>query len=131
METTMIPGCCGLKTIHHIGCLGKVDAFSAKEAEKFDKLAYAGTADAGNWNTYGKAPDTIAIITDSPRYNKPEEFERQKKFFEKQGWQLLATWKSYESGGTNYMYGNPGMKPAKGEATAKPAVRNGAGVFNY
>jgi hypothetical protein len=110
METTMIPGCCGLKTIHKLGCLGKDDAFSAKEAEAFDTLAKSGMAGAGNWNTYGKALDTIAIITDSKRYhNDPKEFKKQMKFFEDKKWVLLATWKSYESGGKNYMYGNPGM----------------------
>ena len=113
MQTTMIPGCCGLKTIHRISCLGKTDELSKKEAAAFDKLADAGTAGEGNWNTYGKAPDTVAIITTSSRYNKKEEFEQQEKFFKKKGWKLLASWKSYESGGTNYMYGSPGMKPAK------------------
>jgi hypothetical protein len=113
METTMIPGCCGLKTVHKIGCLGKEDALSAKDAAGFDKLVDVGTAMAGNWNTYGKAKDTIAIITDSNRYNKPAEFKKQKKFFEDKGWKLLAVWNSYESGGKNYMYGNPGMTVPK------------------
>lgn len=109
MKTTMIPGCCGLKTIYQIGCLGKLDEYSKKDAKPFDELVKVGTAQDGNWASYGKAPDTIAIITTSPRYNKPEEFERQKKFFEAKGWVLLAVWKSYESGGKNYMYGSPGM----------------------
>jgi hypothetical protein len=111
METTMIPGCCGLKTIHKIGCLGKDDEFSAKEAAPFDELSAKGTAGAGNWNTYGKAPDTIAIITDSSRYNTAASFAKQKKFLEAKKWKLLATWKSYESGGKNYMYGSPGITP--------------------
>ena len=109
METTMIPGCCGLKTIHKLSCLGKEDALSKKEAAKFDELAKVGTAGAGNWNTYGCAKDTVAIITTSPRYNKPGEFERQKAFLEDKGWILLAVWKSHESGGKNYMYGSPDM----------------------
>jgi hypothetical protein len=109
METTMIPGCCGLKTIHRIGCLGRGDALSAKEAKTFDDLVKVGTAGAGNWNIYGKALDTIAIITSSPRYNKEVEFETQKKFFEDKGWKLLAIWKSHESGMKNYMYGSPEM----------------------
>jgi hypothetical protein len=109
MKTSMIPGCCGLKTIYQIGCLGKEDALSAKDAESFDGLVKEGKAGDGNWNTYGKALDTIAIITDSPRYNKPAEFLKQTTFFRKKGWKLLATWKSYESNGKNYMYGNPGM----------------------
>lgn len=112
MKTTMLPGCCGLKTIHMIGCLGKVDAFSAKEAEPFDAMVNTGKAQEGAWAAYGKAPDTIAIITNSPRYNKPEEFERQKKFFEAKGWKLLVTWKSHESGGKNFMYGSPEMTKA-------------------
>jgi hypothetical protein len=112
MKTSMIPGCCGLKTIHQIGSLGKTDAFSAKDAAAFDGLVKVGTAGDGNWATYGKAPDTIAIITTSDRYNKPEEFKRQEKFFKEKGWVLLAVWKSYESGGKNYMYGSPGMEKA-------------------
>ena len=76
MKTTMLPGCCGLKTIHQIGCLGRVDAFSTREAEAFDEMVKVGTAQDGMWASYGKAPDTIAIITDSPRYNKPAEFEK-------------------------------------------------------
>lgn len=105
----MVPGCCGLKTIRRLACLGKEDALSVKEAENFDALVKPGTAGKGEWATYGKAPDTIAIITDSLRYNKPEEFKRQEKFFKTKKWTLLVTWKSYESGGTNYMYGSPGM----------------------
>jgi hypothetical protein len=112
METTMIPGCCGLKTVHRLACIGKSDALSNEETKKFDALVKDGKAGAGNWNAYGKAPDTIAIITDSPRYNKPEEYRKQKKFFEDKGWTLLVTWKSYESGGKNYMYGSPGMTKA-------------------
>lgn len=109
METTMMPGCCGLKTIHGIGCLGKIDAFSNKEAEQFDDMCKVGTAQAGRWNTYGRALDTVAIITDSKRYNTPEQFAKQKKFFEDKKWKLLVTWKSRESGGTNFMYGSPDM----------------------
>jgi hypothetical protein len=109
MKTSMLPGCCGLKTVYQIGCLGKVDALSKKDTEKFDDMTKKGTAEDGNWATYGKAPDTIAIITTSPRYNKPEEFKRQKKFLEDKGWKLLAVWKSHESGGKNYMYGSPEM----------------------
>jgi hypothetical protein len=109
MNTTMIPGCCGLKTIHHIGCLGKVDKFSEEETKQFDDLVKAGTAQDGMWASYGKALDTIAIITNSPRYNKPEQFEKQKKFFEAKGWKLLATWTSHESKGKNFMYGSPDM----------------------
>ena len=113
MKTTMIPGCCGLKTIHVIGCLGKTDAFNVKESEQFDEMTKAGTAQEGQWMTYGKALDTVAIITDSPRYNKPEEFARQKAALEVKGWKPLATWKSYESNGMNYMYGSPGITPVK------------------
>lgn len=111
MKTTMLPGCCGLKTIHQIGCLGKVDAFSKKETEIFDDMVKVGTAQDGMWMNYGKALDTIAIITDSVRYNKSAEFAQQKKFFVDKGWKLLATWKSHESGGKNYMYGSPEMIP--------------------
>lgn len=111
MKTTMLPGCCGLKTIHQIGCLGKDDAFSNKEATPFDDMVKTGTAQEGQWASYGKAPDTIAIISDSNRYNSPAAFAKQKKFFEDKGWKLLVTWKSQESGGKNYMYGSPGMTP--------------------
>jgi hypothetical protein len=111
METSMIPGCCGLKTIHRISCLGKEDAFSKKEAAAFDELVKDGKAGAGNWNTYGKAPDTIAIVTDSNRYNKPAEFKRQMAFFKEKGWHLLATFTSHESNGTNYLWGSPEMVP--------------------
>jgi uncharacterized phage-like protein YoqJ len=110
MKTTMIPGCCGLKTIHQIACLGKTDELSKKMTSEFDEMVKKGTANDGQWYSYGKAPDTVAIITTSPRYNKKEEFERQKAFLEEKGWRLLAVWKSYESGGKNYMYGSPGME---------------------
>lgn len=113
MHTDMMPGCCGLKIIRTLRCLGKIDEFSKKEAETFDALVNTGKAGYGNWATYGCAKDTIAVITDSNRYNKPEEYQRQKKFFEDKKWTLLATWKSYESGGTNYMYGSPGITRSK------------------
>lgn len=119
MQTTMIPGCCGLKTVHAIGCLGKDDAFSKKTTEMFDELVKKGTAVEGNWNTYGKAPDTIAIITTSKRYNKPGEFDKQKKFLLDKGWKYLASWPSEESGGVNYMYGSPRICAAN-EAECKP-----------
>ena len=113
MKTTMLPGCCGLKTVHDIGCLGKADDFSKKQTALFEDMVKLGTAQEGQWASYGKALDTIAIISDSKRYNpRPEEFERQKKFLEDKGWKLLVTWKSHESGETNYMYGSPEMKPA-------------------
>lgn len=116
--TSMIPGCCGLKTVRLLGCLGKTDAMSKESAEGFDALVKLGTADDGNWNTYGKAPDTIAILTSSNHYhqNDPEnkELKRQQDFLEERGWTLLCTWKSHESGGTNYMYGSPGIKIGDG-----------------
>jgi hypothetical protein len=112
MNTTMIPGCCGLKTIHRINCLGKEDAMSEKEAAGFDALVNTGKAQTGEWANYGKAPDTIAIISENPSYTKPEEFKRQEKFLTQKGWKLLAIWKSHESGLKNYMYGSPEMKPA-------------------
>jgi uncharacterized phage-like protein YoqJ len=126
----MIPGCCGLKTIHMISCLSKADEFSKKETAMFDDMVKDGKAQEGQWNTYGKALDTIAIITDSKRYNTPEQFTQQKKFFEDKGWKLLVTWKSHESGGKNYMYGSPEMTPAAAPevqskvATLKDAVVN-------
>ncbi len=110
LATEMMPGCCGLKVIRNLACLGKEDEYSKREAETFDKLTKVGTAGAGQWASYGKAPDTVAIISTSERYkNQGHEFEKQKKFLEEKGWILLAEWKSAESGGTNYMYGSPGI----------------------
>lgn len=112
--TSMIPGCCGLKVVRVLSCLGKTDALSKQIAEEFDKQVLKGTADDGNWNTYGKALETIAIISTSNRYhvNDPEqkEFKRQVKFLKDKGWICLASWLSMESGGTNYMWGSKGIK---------------------
>lgn len=110
ITTDMLPGCCGLKIIHHLGSLAKDDAYSKKEAEAFDGLVNTGKAKNGQWKDYGKSPDTIAIISNSDRYNKPEEFKRQVEFLKAKGWQELFSWKSQESGGTNYMWGSPGIK---------------------
>lgn len=116
LATSMIPGCCGLKTVRQLHCLGKTDELSKGHAEGFDKKVNVGTADDGNWATYGRAPETIAIITNSTSYCTQAEFERQQKFFEKKGWSLLASWPSDEAvrrgqkDGMNYMYGSPGIK---------------------
>lgn len=114
MITSMIPGCCGLKVIRKLGCLGKTDAASVKATEQFDALTSSGKADDGNWNTYGKSPDCIAIISTSKSYHgDQEEWKRQIKFLEDKGWVCLASWESKESKGTNYMYGSKGIKPGK------------------
>lgn len=111
LTTVMMPGCCGLKVLRYLGCLGKTDDYSKKDAERFDTLVNTGKAEQGEWATYGKAPDTVAIISTSDRYQRQgHEFEKQKKFLEDKGWVLLASWKSQESGGTNYLYGSPGIQ---------------------
>ena len=111
MITTMMPGCCGLKIIRSLGCLGKTDAYSTKAAGDFDKLVNTGKAGEGQWYSYGRAPDTVAIISSSPRYTKPEEFQRQVEFLKAKGWRELASWKSAERPeAMNYLWGSPGIK---------------------
>lgn len=114
MITSMIPGCCALKTIRRIGCLGNLDEISKKAAEDFDKLTQTGKADDGNWNTYGKAPETIAILTTSGTYHSDkEETKRQAEFLKAKGWYCLASFESKESGGTCYIWASPGIKPGE------------------
>lgn len=120
LHTSMIPGCCGLKTIHKLNCLGNDDDLSAKYAKEFDKLVEDGKAMDGNWNTYGKAVETVLVITDSPRYTKPEEFERQVKFLKAHGFHEICSWKSLEGSLTkksarNYMWGSKGIATTEEE----------------
>lgn len=118
LVTEMIPGCCSLKTVRYLKCLGLTDDLSKEEAAKFDTLTEKKTADSGNWASYAHAPETIAIVTDNPSYNKPEEIAKQRKFLEKKGWQLMGSWVSMEGverglkGARVYMYGSPGIKVA-------------------
>lgn len=113
ITTEMMPGCCGLKVIRYLGCLGKEDALSKKDAESFDALVNTGKARTGQWATYGKALDTVAVISTSSRYTTSEEFKKQVAFLKAKGWTELASWKSAESGGMNYMWGSPGIKVTK------------------
>lgn len=124
LKTIMFPSCCGLKIVHKLKCLGLSDPLSEKHAEAFDSLVKVGTAEEGNWYTYGKAPETVAIITSSKRYNKPEEFKKQMAFFKKKGWVQLASWKSMESGGTNYMWGSPGIRAGFQEEKGDPITKS-------
>lgn len=110
ISTEMMPGCCGLKVVRYLAAIGKTDAFSLKDAETFDALVTSGKAGKGEWASYGRAPDTVCVISESPRYTKPEEFQRQVEFLKSKGWQELASWKSAESGKLNYLWGSPGIK---------------------
>ena len=115
IATTMLPGCCGLKVAHKLNCIGNTDELSKKHAEGFDEKVKKNTADDGMWAAYGKAPETICVISDSPSYTKPEEFERQVAFLKSKGWTLICQWPSLEGsrrkeGALNYMWGSPGIK---------------------
>lgn len=119
IATTMMPGCCGLKVAHKLNCLGNTDELSKKHAAGFDDKVKKGTADDGNWNTYGKAPETVCVISDSPAYTKPEEFKRQVVFLKSKGWHEIASWPSLEGGARtngkamNYMWASPGITISK------------------
>lgn len=98
---------------------------SKQAAEGFEKLVKKATADDGNWNTYGKAPETIAILTTSGsyHYNDPEhkEVKRQAEFLKALGWYCLASFESKESRGTCYIWASPGIKP--GEVDCSKVVK--------
>lgn len=120
IATTMMPGCCGLKVVHRINCIGNTDELSKKYAEDFVKKTQKGTADDGNWMSYNHAPETVCVISDSPSYTKPEEYARQVEFLKSKGWKEICTWESLEGTARkngekamNHMWGSPGIEVVK------------------
>lgn len=110
MQVLEMPGCCAVRLIGEIDCLGYDDAFSRRYASKFDTMKPRNGC-RGQYNTV-----TMTVIGESE-----EEFEKQKKVLLSKGYKLLATFKGHlnmadwdaKEGNTLYLYGSKEFKRSR------------------
>lgn len=99
MKAQEMPGCCGLRIVSHIECLGRGDAYSKRLAARFDELPIKGILGGNNCTA------TIVTISDHE-----DEFDAQRTFLKARGYKLLGTWQAVGNGWdgphTLYLYGS-------------------------
>jgi len=93
MKARELVGCCGLRVVYNLECLGLEDAWSRREAKKFDTIKVRGIMNGHNCGA------TIVTITDDPGFDEEDKeiHKRQVAFLKARGYKLLGKWPSKDA----------------------------------
>jgi hypothetical protein len=105
MQAKEMDGCCALRVLFDLHCLGELEEWGKKEAKGFDTVCTSGGYTEGD-------SCTATVLTLSSEVGRAH-LNRQIKFVTSKGYKLLGQWKS-ENGDTIYLYGSKEFKmPAR------------------
>ena len=101
MFAAELPGCCALRILHDLDCLGGDDAWAERERKKFDTVRVRGGQVGGD-----NCTATIVTLSDD---GGRAFLNKQVAFLKKRGYKLLGSWKGIYCQ-TIYLYGSKEFK---------------------
>ena len=119
MHAEEIAGCCALRAIGDVDCLGSKDAYSKKQAEKFPNgIETTGEFGGDQWTA------SILVLSDGSDWEDEDEhsewYERAVKVLEAKGWKELGKFPGAHGDYWDHLWGSKEFILAQ----AKKAKRN-------
>lgn len=102
MDCATLHGCCGLKEISGLDCLGGSTYYDEEEAKHFDVLLKERLCNS-----------SATILTLSTEVGL-KKLHKQKEFVRKKGFKLLGQWKALTGRRTIYLYGSKEFRMPRG-----------------
>ena len=98
MEQDTIPGCCALKEIFELECIGGTEPWEIEQAKDFDTILKE--------PIYNSSASILTLSSGGGLAN----LRRQQAFVKKRGFKLLGQWKARGSRRWIYLYGSKEFK---------------------
>jgi hypothetical protein len=102
MESDSLVGCCGLKEIHDLNCLGGSTAYEEEDAKYFDVLL--------KQRIYNSSATILTLSTEVGL----KKLRKQREFVRKRGFKLLGQWRSLTGRRIIYLYGSKEFRMPRG-----------------